>query len=379
MRVGIDLTALLPMATGVDVALRGLVQGLAATDAETHYTIFINGEDRPLLDGTLPRNFTLLAPSRRPRPARLAFQQLVLPTLAAARGLDVVHSPSFIMPMIRGRSRHLLTIHDMTSFSLPDYHIALRRSSAYRRAVLTSIRRADLVTTPSEFVRRDLMARVPDVPAERVRVVGWGIGEEFRPRAEDEVRAALAHLGLPWPYVLYVGALQPRKNLAGLVESYRRLVEASDVAEHLVMAGPLAWDLDAVLPGLDAESVRGRVHRTGYVSARDLPWLYAGARLFVYPSFEEGFGFPPLEAMACGVPTIASEGSSLVENLAGAAVLVPPGDPQALTIAMRTLLLDADERRKRMALGITRAGRFRWDETGRRMRDCYAELAGRRQ
>lgn len=378
IRVGIDLTALLPMATGVDMALRGFVSALAAIDAETRYTIFVNREDRGLGD-SLPANFELRTPCRRPRLARLAFQQLLLPAMAVAQRLDVVHSPSFIMPMIRGGARHLLTIHDMTSFSLPDYHIALRRSAAYRRAVIASIRRADLVTTPSEFVRRDLAAHVPGLPDDHVRVVRWGVGEQFRPRPEHEARAALAHLGLPWPYVLYVGALQPRKNLAGLVEAYRRIVAAGDVAEHLVIAGPLAWDLDRLLPDLGAPGLRGRVHRTGYVRTADLPFLFAGARLFVYPSFGEGFGFPPLEAMACGVPTIAARGSSLVENLEGAAVLVPPSERDALAAAMRSLLLDAGERRRWSALGLERAARFRWHDSARRLRECYEELARRRR
>jgi alpha-1,3-rhamnosyl/mannosyltransferase len=378
IRVGIDLTALLPMATGVDVALRGLVTALAAADGDTRYTVFVNREDVGLFAGRLPSNFTVAALARRARPVRLAFQQLLLPAYAVARRLDVVHSPSFIMPLLRGGARHLLTIHDMTSFSLPAYHIPLRRSAAYRRAVLTSIRRADLVTTPSEYVRHDVLTRVPDLEAERVRVVGWGIGDEFRPRAEAEARAALAHLELPWPYVLYVGAVQPRKNLRGLLDAYRRLIAAGDVAAHLVIAGPVIWELDDVLPGLDDPLLRARVHRTGYVSAHDLPWLYAGARLFVYPSFEEGFGFPPLEAMACGVPTIASQGSSLAENLEGAAWLVPPDSPAALAAAIRTLLTDADERRRWIALGTARAARFRWDETARRTRDCYRELAERR-
>ena len=377
MQVGIDLTALLPLATGVDVALRGLVTGLAAVDRETRYTVFVNREDVGLFAGVLPPNFRLAAFARRARASRLAFQQLVLPFYAAVRRLDVVHSPSFIMPMLRASARHLLTIHDMTSFSLPDYHIPLRRSAAYRRAVLASIRRADAVTTPSEYVRRDVLARVPDVPAERVRVVGWGVGDEFRPRAEAEARAALAHLALPWPYVLYVGALQPRKNLRGLLEAYRRLVAGGDVAEHLVIAGPLSWELADVLPGLDDPTLRARVHRTGYVGAADLPWLYAGARLFVYPSFEEGFGFPPLEAMACGVPTVASCGSSLAENLDGAALLVPPDAPDELAAAMRTVLRDPDERRRWAALGAARAARFRWDATARSARDLYYELAAR--
>ena len=120
----------------------------------------------------------------RPRAVRLGFQQALLPAAAGALRLDVLHSPSFIMPMIRGRVRHVLTIHDLTSFSLPEYHIPLRRSAWYRRAVLASIRRAHVVTTPSRFVRDAVLRTVPDVAPGVVRVVPWGIGEEFRPRVE---------------------------------------------------------------------------------------------------------------------------------------------------------------------------------------------------
>ncbi|MBI3769768.1 MAG: glycosyltransferase family 4 protein [Deltaproteobacteria bacterium] len=379
MRVGVDLTALLPEPTGVDVSLKGLVRALAAVDDATRYTLFVNYEDRHLFDDALGRNFAIAPLCLRPRPARLAFQQMLLPAMAVALGLDVLHSPSFIMPMIRGRQRHVLTIHDMTSFSLPEYHIPLRRSASYRTAVSASIRRADLVTTPSQFVREDILRHVPDLAPNRIRVVPWGVGNEFRPRPEAEARHALAHLGLPWPYVLFVGAIQPRKNLAGLLEAYRRLVASGDVAEHLVLAGPLGWDYTATLATFDTPALAGRVHLTGYVRSTDLPWLYAGARLFAYLSFEEGFGFPPLEAMACGVPTIASRSSALTENLEGAAELVPADAPDVLVAAMRRLLSDDHERDRLRSLGLARAARFRWHEAAEHMRACYVELAEGRE
>jgi glycosyltransferase involved in cell wall biosynthesis len=217
MRIGIDLTALLPEATGVDVSLKGLVAALAAVDRENRYTVFVNYEDRHIFAGMLPENFSVTPLSMRPRAVRLAFQQALLPTLSTLGRFDVVHSPSFIMPLVRGRPRHLLTVHDMTSFSLPDYHIPLRRSGMYRGAVLASIRRADLVTVPSQFVAADLRARVPGIRPDRVRVVPWGIGEEFRPRPEAATRTSLKRLLLPSQYILFVGALQPRKNLEGLL------------------------------------------------------------------------------------------------------------------------------------------------------------------
>lgn len=372
MRVGIDLTALLPEPTGVDVALKGLVRALAAIDGETRYTVFVNYEDRHLFDGVLPPTFTVAPLCLRARGARFGFQQGLLPVAAVALRLDVLHSPSFIMPMIRGRQRHVLTIHDLTSFSLPEYHIPLRRSALYRKAVLASIRCADVVTTPSRFVRDAVLRTVPELTPDRVRVVPWGIGDEFQPRPEVEARRALAHLGLPWPYALFVGAIQPRKNLITLLEAFGRLVAEGDVAEHLVLAGPLAWDYAAIVAAARAPSLAGRVHLTGYVSAADLPWLYAGARLFVYVSLEEGFGFPPLEAMACGVPTVASRSSALAENLDGAAALVPADAPDELAAAMRRILRDDRELVRLRADGLGRAARFRWREAAERMRACYA-------
>jgi alpha-1,3-rhamnosyl/mannosyltransferase len=370
--VGIDLTAFLKQPTGVEVALKGLVRALMAVDSETRYTVFVNYEDRHIFDGGLPPTFTVAPLCLRSRAARLAFQQGLLPAAAIALRLDVVHSPSFIMPMIRGPQRHILTIHDLTSFSLPEYHIPVRRSALYRTAVLASIRRADLVTTPSRFVRDAVLRTVPGLAADRVRVVPWGIDDEFRPRPEAAARRALAHLALPWPYVLFVGAIQPRKNVITLLDAFGRLVADGDVPESLVLAGPLAWDYDAVVAAARAPALAGRVHLTGYVSTADLPWLYAGARLFAYVSFEEGFGFPPLEAMACGVPTVASRSSALAENLEGAAALVPPGAPDELAAAMRRILGDDREHARLRADGLGRAAGFRWRDAAERMRACYA-------
>ena len=377
MRVGIDLTALLPEPTGVDVSLTGLVRHLARVDGDTAYVVFVNREDRGVLDG-LGTNVRVMPVSTRPRAVRLAAQQLLLPALATTLRLDVLHSPSFIMPLLRGRAAHVLTIHDMTSFSRPECHVALRRSAAYRRAVTLSLGRADLVTVPSRWVKDDVLARVPMAP-ERIRVVPWGIGEEFRPRPAADARRALEHLDLPPSFALFVGTVEPRKNLPCLIDAFAALARDGGVAEHLVIAGRLAWGHAEVVQRIAQHGLEGRVHLIGYVAQQDLAALYAAARLFVYPSLEEGFGFPPLEAMACGTPTVVTATSSLRENLHGAAELAPLGDPAALAEAMRRLLRDDDLRFERTAKGLARAQRFGWTHTVHALRACYAELADRRQ
>ena len=378
MHVAIDLTALLPEATGVDNYLTRLVMHLSRIDHANHYTLFVNYEDLGQFRSWLPGNFAVIPCGVRPRPVRLLFQQLGLPAAARLLGVEVMHSPSFFMPLYRGRQRHLLTIHDMTSFSLPECHVPLRRSALYCRAILTSIRRADLVSVPSRFTQQAILDLMPEVPPERIQVIPAGVGEEFQPRAADDVQCARRRLQLPWPYILYVGTIEPRKNLQRLVESYQQLIAGGDIREHLVLAGRLGWDYQALLTQVNSPALCGRVHLPGYIPQGDLPWLYAGARLFVYPSLQEGFGLPPLEAMACGVPTIASLSSSLAENLRGAAELVSPDDGEALTAAMRRLLQDEQLRAQHRTQGLTRAAQFRWEETARQTLNCYKTLAARR-
>jgi len=378
IHVAIDLTALLPEATGVDNYLIRLVTHLSRIDQTNHYTLFVNYEDLDLFRGWPPPNFTTIPCCLRPRPVRLVSQQIGLPLAARFLGTDVIHSPSFIMPLYRGRQRHLLTIHDMTSFSLPECHIPLRRSALYRRAILTSIRRAHLVSVPSHFTRQAILEFMPAISPERIRVIPAGVGEEFHPQAANDVQRARSRLKLDCPYILYVGTIEPRKNLQRLVESYERLIAKGGIREHLVLAGRLGWDYEGILAQINSPALQDRVHLPGYISQSDLPLLYAGARLFVYPSLQEGFGFPPLEAMACGVPTIASLSSSLAENLRGAAELIPPDDTEALTAAMKRLLQDNQLHAERRALGLARAAQFRWQETARQTLNCYQALVASR-
>ena len=371
MRIAIDFTAFIPQTTGVDTYLKQLVLHLAKVDQSNQYMIYHNHEDRRFFANNLPENFSHTSLSARPRLIRLISQQVMLPIAASDWKADVVHSPSFIMPYIRGSARHVLTVHDMTSFSHPHCHIALRRSLLYRRMVLASLRRADVVAVPSKATRQAILEFLPDLQPDRIHVTVPGIGEEFRLCDSTSVQEVVTRLTLPQPYILYVGTLEPRKNLPALVESYRRLVEAGAIKEHLVLAGKFGWGYEALLRQVHAPALRGKVHLVGYVDQQDLPAVYAGARLFVYPSLHEGFGFPPLEAMACGVPVVSTLSSSLVENLEGAAELVAPDDIVALADAIRRLLTDDALRAKRRTQGLEQASHYRWDQTARETLKSY--------
>lgn len=376
MRIAIDLTALMPRATGVDRYLTELVRHLAKIDRENRYTVFVNAGDRRLFDGEFGSNMSVQTRCLRSRPVRLLFQQCVIPLASTAARYDVIHSPSFLMPLWRGRSRHLLSVHDMTFFSMPALHARLRRSEVFRRGIALSIRRAHLVNVPSEATRRDLLRWIPGVAPEKVRVTPYGVQPRFSPAPRGEIDKHVARLGLPQPYILHVGTIEPRKNLITLLESYRRLVRNGQTGAHLVLAGAVGWEWEEIRRQAESPELRGRVHLAGYVADEELPWLYRGASMFVYASLYEGFGFPPLEAMACGVPVIASCGSSLEENLRGAADLVPPRDSEALAAAMRRLEGDCERHQRLATLGMERAAAFRWEQTARRVLECYRELGG---
>lgn len=374
LRVGVDLTALLPAATGVDTYLQRLALTLSEVDRDTRYTVFVNREDRGLFSGRLGQNFELAGWCLRPRMVRLLFQQFLLPAAAVLGRLDVVHSPSFIMPLIRAGRRHLLTVYDMTFFSHPECHIPLRRSRPFRAAILASLKRADLITVPSRSTRDEILRFAPGVAASKIRLVVPGISEEFRPVAPDASATAAGQLGIRGPYLLYVGTLEPRKNLETLVEAYHHLVRERGVAESLVLVGKFGWDFEPLLERIRDLGLDDRVHLPGHVRQDLMAPLMCGARLFIYPSLAEGFGFPPLEAMACGVPTIASHTTSLAENLEGAAELVSPRNTDALAAAMAKLLDDEQLRDRLRRQGLERAKAFRWEQTALATLACYKEL-----
>jgi glycosyltransferase involved in cell wall biosynthesis len=377
LRVGIDLTARLPVATGVDNYLEQLVLALARVagdEGSFRFFLFLARGDRRLAAAPLGSRFERSSWCPRTRLVRLPFQQLGLPLLARRLGLDVLHSPSFIQPLWRAGVAHVLTVYDTTIFTLAPLHNALHRSAAYRWAVATSMRRADRITVPSRWVRSEVERLMPELESARVRVTRPGVSADFAPRGEHEIESALARLGVRRPYVLSVGTLEPRKNLRRLVVAFDRLVRAG-APEDLVLAGRLGWGYHDVLDEISARKLSGRVHLLGYVEQAALPALMSGARAFAYPSLHEGFGFPPLEAMACGTPTVAGASSSLVENLDGAAELADPEDPDSIAEALGRLLGDDALWRRRREEGLRRAAEFDWDRTARETLAVYREAA----
>jgi alpha-1,3-rhamnosyl/mannosyltransferase len=365
MRVAIDAVPLLIRSAGVKNYLYYWIDSLRrAAGSDEVRTVPAMRELPPLThEGSIAGRVTTglgLA-------ALAASNHLRLPSLEwLARGGDVFHASSLVRNPPR-RPRLTATIHDMTSFLMPELHPAANRRVDEGFAVLA--RRAHGLIAVSAATRDDAV-RVLDLPPEKIEVIHSGITPAFfevDPRSVDAFRA---RQGLTRPYALFVGTIEPRKNLDTLLDAWTSLPSSFLDEFELVIAGPAGWASAATM-----ERVR-QVRYLGYVSEAALPLLTAGAAVFVYPSLYEGFGFPVAQAMAAGVAVITSNVSSLPEVAGDAALLVDPRSEAELREGLRRLLLSPDLRADLAGRGRTRATLFRWENCAARSLDFFRKTAG---
>lgn len=307
---------------------------------------------------------------RRGRAARglareLGYLPVALPREAARLELDLLHCPVGLAP-VRSAVPLAVTLHDVMALDHPEWFT--RGNVLQQRLVLgPALRRASAILTPSEHSRDRAVARLGLDP-QRVHVTPWGVDERFSPgpRPTD----LLERLGVRGRYLLTVGMLQPRKNLEAALAAFERLRGRHDV--ELVVAGSRGWRDETLVERLHSSPEGECVHLTGHVSDDELVGLYRGAECFLFPSRYEGFGFPPLEAMACGVPTVSSDRASLPEVVGDAGVLVDPDDPAAMAEAVEALLSSRALRDETVARGRERAGKFTWARCAEQTVDAYS-------
>ena len=303
--------------------------------------------------------------------ARAAWEQAVVPLEVSRLQPDVYHSPNYILPLALRRPA-VVTVHDLFYLE-PDLHRL--RSRLYLTALAThAISSARRVICVSNSTGDRLLRRHPK--AEHViRVVPEGVDPRFRPVETDGVQRVREKLGLHQPYVLFVGTIEPRKNLDRLIRAFSLAACRSGLPHDLVIAGGRGWKDVAIQAALEASPVKGRIRFTGYVDDADMPALYAGADLFVFASLDEGFGLPPLEAMACGTAVVASRAGSLPEVLGEAARLVDPHDEEEIAAAVVETLGDASTRSALIAAGLERAARYDWNAAADATIAVYEEAA----
>lgn len=324
------------------------------------------------LDG-LPGLRRVRAPFPTPNEyARAFWEQTLVPLQVARLRPDVYHSPNYILPAALACPA-VVTVHDLCFL---DRRVQRLRSHLYLRALTAlAVRRARRVICVSETTRADVVRHYPEA-ADRVRVVGEGVAARFGPPAPEDVARVKAKLGISGPYVLFVGTVEPRKNLARLIRGFAGAVGGGDLPHSLVIAGGEGWKDAEIRAAWDGSAVRERIRFAGYVAEPDLPALYGGADVFAYPSLDEGYGLPPLEAMACGTAVLSSRAGSLPEVLGDAAELVDPRDEAALEAALRGLLADPRRRERLARAGTAQAARHRWRRVAEETLAVYREAAG---
>ncbi|MBZ5555663.1 MAG: glycosyltransferase [Acidobacteriia bacterium] len=375
LRIGIDISRTIGESTGVGSYAASLVNALAEIDRTSEYLLY------PYFWECFPPAFRS---ARAPSPSnfrvwtqdasldKVRRRWLAQPPDAAAGNVDVVHSTAYTTPAF-SHARLVVTVHDLSFITHPQFHTEANRSFCVRETGRAA-KLAAMVIVPSQVTKQDLQRHF-GVPDDRIAVIPEAAAAEFRPVDDaSEIRAVLKKHRIDGDYLLFVGSIEPRKNLTGLLRAASGWLRAAP-ARQLVVAGPSGWLNDDVNRLVDELDIRDRVHFLGYVDREDLRALYAGARAFIYPSFHEGFGLPVLEAMACGAPVIASTAPAIEEIAAGAARLVAPDRVDDLRKAIEEVANDDGERARLRTLGLERAARYSWRETARQTLEVYRRAA----
>jgi glycosyltransferase involved in cell wall biosynthesis len=377
MHVVIDARYVSRHQSGVGHYTQRLVGGLAAIDQQNRYTCLVarGSPELPVPRGGDGRWDCW--------PTRVSFENHLvgdlwmlgyLPLRLRRLAADVYHGPAVFLPFVKLGYRTVVTIHDLVSFLFPQ--TVPRKYAVYMRLMTRlAARSADRIIAVSGATRDDL-TRILRVPDDKVVVIHEAVAPEFgAPHDPDAAEAVARRYGIRRPYCLFVGNLEPRKNLARLVEAFRllrtRAVPGGAAMPQLVLVGTRGWLYNGILSAVEAGGGAPDIVFTGYVAPADLPALYSGAACFVFPSLYEGFGLPVLEAMAAGTPVIASRVGAIPEVAGDAALLVDARRPMELAEAMATVLTDAGLRSRLVSRGRARARQFTWESVAERTLSVY--------
>lgn len=367
MKIGINGRFLVAKKTGVQRAAYNLVRTLVSVDRLNQYIIFTGKEEIDKPEWQYPNVTIVSSPLHDGQPLKsLLWEQFVLPHLAKKYNVDILHSPANMAPLFyKGRS--LIHIHDVCFVVNPQWYSFLFRTW-YNWVIPRLAKKAVRVITNSNNSKNDLL-QFCNLSVDKVSLVYWAVDDAFlnnRKQPDDK----------NWPikdYILYVGSLEPRKNIKTLIDAFQRMRKANtDLETKLILIGgesPLFAELK-----LKIKEFKEDIILKGFVGDHDLLRYYRNASLVAYPSFYEGFGLPPLEAMACGTPVVTSMSSSLPEVVGDAAILVNPYDTSELADAMCRVLKDQNLRKRLKKAGLQQVKRFNWYRVARNILGIYYEV-----
>jgi glycosyltransferase involved in cell wall biosynthesis len=374
LHIAIDAHSVGARLAGNESYAINLIEALAQIDSINKYTLYVTRREAvERFRGRWPNFFVSQTLPHTP----LVRIPLTLSAELRRNPVDVLHVQFTAPPL--APCPLVVSIHDLSFEHLPDT-FKRRSRIQLRLTVRSSARRAARILALSENVRQDIIETY-GIPPERVTMIPLAAPDHFAPvTEEDELRRVRHTYNIVGEYILSVGSIQPRKNLARLVRAYARLRDERPGVKlpKLVLVGKKAWLYDETLQVIEESGAGDQILLTGYVSESDLPALYSGAICFVYPSYFEGFGLPPLEAMKCGAPVIVGNQTSLPEVVGDAGLMVDPFDEAEIASALARLIDNPDLRDQLRVKGLKRAAQFSWHDTARRTLEVYEQVAGAR-
>lgn len=383
MHIGINSLILRPGEySGVHVAVRGLLGALAEhADGGTRLTLYVQRtppEDLPGPDERIAHVRPFWPVGRRT--GRVTWEQLRLPSRVFADGVDLLHCPAYVMPRTCVKPT-VVSVHDIFGLTMPQLCTRGGRNHLSRMLPPT-LERAQRVIVPTDHVRQEILhwnsARSDPFPGldEKLRVIPWGVDERFAPVEDQAARERLElKYGLPPHFVLFVGRVEPKKNVQRVVQAYFSAVMSRGLPHRLVLAGPQGWGAPAEVKRIVKElGLAEKVHFLGFLPDEEMPTLYSMASALFFPSFAEGFGLPVLEAQACGTPVVCGDIAPLREVAGDAARFAPPADLPALREALEAVLGDDKTARQLAEAGQANAAKYTWERHAENTLALYREV-----
>jgi glycosyltransferase involved in cell wall biosynthesis len=369
MRIGIDARLVYYSRAGIGQYIMRLAEALANLD--TYHDEFILLQSRK--DRTQIVNGRNFSRASLWTPSHHWAEQTTLRLEIGRLYLDLLHSPDFIPPF-RRNCKSIITVHDLAFLLYP--HFLTKEAARYYGQIDQAVRNTDHIIAVSESTRQDTI-KLLGVPERKITVIHEAANPIYQQVDDGNAHRFVAEdYGLDREYILFVSTIEPRKNLPGLLQAYRKLLDDYKRPEGLVLAGKQGWLSEEVYDMVETLNLNERVRFLGRVPSEHLVYLYNAARLLVHPSFYEGFGLPPLEAMTCGTPAIVSNVSALPEVVGDAAILIDPHDVDGLTVAMWRVLNDEDLRANLIVKGLKRASMFSWKRAAQETLDVYRRIVG---
>lgn len=372
MNIGIDARPLIGNKSGIGNYLEQILRVWAKSSKQNDYYLFAHK------DFNLPSELRSIGKIVLPLKPGTIWVQTAIPYLLDRYNIDLFWGPNYSIPLIRPKkTKAVITVHDMVSFVYPET-LPAKTVIHNRFGLPMYLHHADYVITESESTKRDIL-RFLDYPHSRVDITLLGVNQRFFQNISERDQILRKH-DIDFPYILSVGTIEPRKNLIGVIQAFFRLLKGHTVEHRLVVVGANGWKYSAVYELLESHpELKERIYFLGYVPDEDLPALYQGASLFVYPSFYEGFGLPPLEAMASGVPVIASNVSSIPEVVGDAGLLVNPYSIDEMANAIERILTNQELAYTLSKTGLERARTFTWDRTAKQTLSIFEKIMNEKE